>query len=432
MGQRILVIDDSRTICRIVEWAFFASSFRVEAVGTAAEAMPRLADSPPDVILLDYHLPDAATLDLVRRFRQDDRLRHTALVVMGGSFHGFDAAEAERLRQAGVDGVVTKPFQTDALNDAVSSALANAVQRASAPVAPAFAAEPVEEENEALVPPPPSISMTGRMPEYTPAQAEPQLELDDDGEDDRLSLAPFPVQSATPIAAVPAVPPARTTPPLPTARPSRPEPPEPGSGFRRVPPVEPGAMPASALGGTAPAPMRRPGVVPPPAPLRAESRPAPPEPLRTAPEPLRTAPRAEAVQRPSTPTVETSTVEALPEASAPARASDDFSPVPTRPAAASQLDAENDAPSAPPSSASAAEVVAATVDADTLRQWVREDVAASVREMLPGLVKELVAGMLKQTNDRMDAYSKQRVDAFCRDQLPKLAEDAVLRGRSSG
>ncbi len=59
MGQLLLVVDDSRTVCRAVQLVLHASMYDVVAVGTASEAIRVARAQRPAAIIVDYHLPDA-------------------------------------------------------------------------------------------------------------------------------------------------------------------------------------------------------------------------------------------------------------------------------------------------------------------------------------------------------------------------------------
>jgi ribonuclease P protein subunit RPR2 len=79
---------------------------QVDEAGSAAEAMERLAERTPDVIVLDVALPDVDGLSLCRRLRAQPSTAEVPIVLLTGS---SDASDEEG-RAAGADAFVHKPF----------------------------------------------------------------------------------------------------------------------------------------------------------------------------------------------------------------------------------------------------------------------------------------------------------------------------------
>jgi len=61
---RLLVIDDSLTIRKLVELSFRTTSFVLDFATSGAEGVAKAAQSAPDVILLDCVLPDMKSADV--------------------------------------------------------------------------------------------------------------------------------------------------------------------------------------------------------------------------------------------------------------------------------------------------------------------------------------------------------------------------------
>lgn len=119
MSHTVLVADDSLTIRQIVGMALKASPYRLVEAASARQTLDA-AQSRPDVILLDYYMPDGSGYDVCRALKNNASTRHIPVVMLGGSYKNFDENQA---RQAGADVVVMKPFKTDQLLSAIESAL---------------------------------------------------------------------------------------------------------------------------------------------------------------------------------------------------------------------------------------------------------------------------------------------------------------------
>ena len=107
--MKILIVEDSATLCAIYSQYLDGSGLDVTAVETLASARETLVELNPQLILLDIELPDGNGLDLM-----DDLCRVTprpAVVVMTG--HGADYAE--QAIDSGADDFLNKPFDAPRL-----------------------------------------------------------------------------------------------------------------------------------------------------------------------------------------------------------------------------------------------------------------------------------------------------------------------------
>lgn len=190
MSQTVLIADDSKTIRQIVEMALKASTWEVVGVDSAQSAV-QAARQHPSVILLDYYMPDGSGYDVCRQLKADASTSSIPVVMLGGSYKGFDEHLA---RQSGADGILMKPFKTDALltaiedaqrNGATSHVTAPAAQSGGLPVPqPQFDEEPSE----------PGYAAYGDSEPSEPS--EPAYQLDEPSSEP--AYAPEPAYSAEP------------------------------------------------------------------------------------------------------------------------------------------------------------------------------------------------------------------------------------------
>ena len=105
MAHRILVVDDEPSIVDAVATALRYEGFEVEEAAGGREALKAVAEREPDLVVLDWMLPDLAGIEVGRRMR--DRGFKSAILFLTAK----DAVEnkIEALR-AGGDDYVTKPF----------------------------------------------------------------------------------------------------------------------------------------------------------------------------------------------------------------------------------------------------------------------------------------------------------------------------------
>ena len=117
--QHVLVVDDEALIRWSIAQTLAEAGWEVSEAANAKEALQRLAGDPtPDVILLDYRLPDSNDLTLLEKIRQ---IVPTSAVVMMTAY-GTPAMQAGALA-LGAHRVVNKPVEMRDLLPLVQGAL---------------------------------------------------------------------------------------------------------------------------------------------------------------------------------------------------------------------------------------------------------------------------------------------------------------------
>lgn len=121
-GLRVLIVDDEPLIRWSLAETLLDSGHRVTEACDGASALNSLnADEPPDVIVLDYRLPDSSDLSLLKAIR----LRSPRAVVIMMTAFGAPEMTGQAL-SLGVWRVVPKPFEVQEMADLVSQAGRNA------------------------------------------------------------------------------------------------------------------------------------------------------------------------------------------------------------------------------------------------------------------------------------------------------------------
>ena len=124
-GFRILVVDDNASARRQLCDMLGRMNFSVESAGTGADALLALqaaqaCQQPPDVVLLDWQLPDMSGAALARQIRQTPlgRQPHLSLLTAFGREHLFAAATLD-----GINSMLGKPVSGSALFEHMMSVL---------------------------------------------------------------------------------------------------------------------------------------------------------------------------------------------------------------------------------------------------------------------------------------------------------------------
>jgi CheY-like chemotaxis protein len=110
MGKRILLADDSVTIQKVVELTFMDEDYEVVAVSNGDDAVARLGEVEPDIVIADVHMPGASGYEVCERVKQ--WRPRTPVLLLVGTFEPFQEAEAQRV---GADSYLKKPFDSQEL-----------------------------------------------------------------------------------------------------------------------------------------------------------------------------------------------------------------------------------------------------------------------------------------------------------------------------
>jgi len=108
-GRKLLLADDSITIQKVVDLTFADEGVSVVCVNNGREAIERLEEFAPDVVLADVFMPQMNGYEVCEYIKQNDKLKHIPVMLLVGSFEPFDEEEARRV---GANDILTKPFQS--------------------------------------------------------------------------------------------------------------------------------------------------------------------------------------------------------------------------------------------------------------------------------------------------------------------------------
>jgi CheY-like chemotaxis protein len=108
-GRKLLLADDSIAIQKVVELTFGDEGMEVVSVGNGRQAVERLEEVRPDIVLADVYMPELNGYEVCEQVKRDERFRQIPVILLVGSFEPFNEAEARRV---GADDYLTKPFQS--------------------------------------------------------------------------------------------------------------------------------------------------------------------------------------------------------------------------------------------------------------------------------------------------------------------------------
>jgi twitching motility two-component system response regulator PilG len=127
-NQRVLVVDDSETIRRSAEIFLKQSGFDVIMASDGFDALAKICDHNPDLILVDIMMPKLDGYQTCHIIKQHPSYAQTPVIMLSSKDGVFDRA---RGRIAGSDQYLTKPFTRDGLLTAVHTQLNSRVNPAA-------------------------------------------------------------------------------------------------------------------------------------------------------------------------------------------------------------------------------------------------------------------------------------------------------------
>lgn len=120
----ILVVDDSITVRRVTQRLLKREGYRVALANDGLQALERLQEEVPTVILSDIEMPRMDGFDLARNIRADARTRAVPIIMITSR---IAEKHREHARELGVDHYLGKPYSEDELLGLVRSYCSNAV-----------------------------------------------------------------------------------------------------------------------------------------------------------------------------------------------------------------------------------------------------------------------------------------------------------------
>ena len=104
---KVLIIDDSPTIRRIVQGVFAQEGFEVSFASEGSEGVRLALMNPPQIIILDIVMEGLHGFEVCKMLRANSNMRHTAIIIISGKSYKPDIDMAIEL---GADSYIIKPF----------------------------------------------------------------------------------------------------------------------------------------------------------------------------------------------------------------------------------------------------------------------------------------------------------------------------------
>jgi CheY-like chemotaxis protein len=118
--KRILIVEDKATSRELLRTVLEQQGYAVEEARDGEEALRKISQHPPDLVLMDLHMPARNGFEVVEEIRKDPRLRTIPVVAVTASAMQGDR---EKAMAAGFTGYISKPVSLVQLRREVSRLL---------------------------------------------------------------------------------------------------------------------------------------------------------------------------------------------------------------------------------------------------------------------------------------------------------------------
>jgi two-component system phosphate regulon response regulator PhoB len=103
----VLVVDDESAIREMIRFALSKSDMMVKCAASGQEALEKITERPPDIILLDWMMPNMSGPQLTRRLRKDPLTKDIPIIMLTAKVSEDDKVTG---LNAGADDYIIKPF----------------------------------------------------------------------------------------------------------------------------------------------------------------------------------------------------------------------------------------------------------------------------------------------------------------------------------
>lgn len=119
MSHKLLLVDDSITIQRVVQLTFVDEDVEVVTVGDGSRAADAIREESPDIVLVDANMPHKDGYE-VTAFVKSELNHDVPVILLTGA---FDPVNEVQVKEAGCDDVLVKPFKPKQLIEKVRELL---------------------------------------------------------------------------------------------------------------------------------------------------------------------------------------------------------------------------------------------------------------------------------------------------------------------
>lgn len=112
MLASILLVEDEQSIVTLIKYNLEKEGFKVFCSETGEDALKIIKEKTPDLVILDWMLPDTSGIDVCRQIKIDKKLKNIPVLILTAKGEPDDKIKG---LEVGADDYVTKPFNNKEL-----------------------------------------------------------------------------------------------------------------------------------------------------------------------------------------------------------------------------------------------------------------------------------------------------------------------------
>jgi len=112
MLANVLLVEDEKSITTLIKYNLEKEGFKVYCSETGEDALRIIKEKTPDLVILDWMLPDTSGIDVCRQIKIDKKLKNIPVLILTAKGEPDDKIKG---LEVGADDYVTKPFNNKEL-----------------------------------------------------------------------------------------------------------------------------------------------------------------------------------------------------------------------------------------------------------------------------------------------------------------------------
>jgi two-component system phosphate regulon response regulator PhoB len=120
MSANIIIVEDEKPLITLLKYNLEKEGYKVKNAETGQEALQLIKNSVPDLIVLDWMLPDFSGIEVCKQIKRDKKLKTIPVLMLTAKSEAEDKIIG---LETGVDDYLTKPFNNKELMLRIKSLL---------------------------------------------------------------------------------------------------------------------------------------------------------------------------------------------------------------------------------------------------------------------------------------------------------------------
>jgi two-component system phosphate regulon response regulator PhoB len=120
MSANIIIVEDEKALVTLLKYNLSKEGFKIKEAETGQEGLRLIKRELPDLVILDWMLPDFSGIEICRQIKRDNKLKSIPVIMLTAK---SEIEDKVRGLETGVDDYITKPFNNKELILRVKSLL---------------------------------------------------------------------------------------------------------------------------------------------------------------------------------------------------------------------------------------------------------------------------------------------------------------------